>query len=41
MQALVGTTRPERIRASAAACDWEMSREEWYEIYLSAGRQLP
>ena len=41
MQALVGTTRPERIRASATACDWEMSREEWYEIYLSAGRQLP
>lgn len=41
MQALVGTTRPERIRESAAACDWVMSREEWYEIYLGAGHQLP
>ncbi len=41
MQALVGTTRPERIRESATACDWEMSREEWYEIYLSAGHKLP
>lgn len=41
MQALVGTTKPERIRESAAACDWVMSREECYEIYLSAGHQLP
>jgi predicted oxidoreductase len=41
MQALVGTTRPERIRESASACDWEMSREEWYEIYLGAGHRLP
>ena len=41
MQALVGTTRPERIRESAAACDWVMSREEWYEVYICAGHQLP
>ncbi|MDO4796584.1 MAG: aldo/keto reductase [Coriobacteriales bacterium] len=41
MQAIVGTTRPERVRASAAACDWQMSREEWYEIYLCAGNMLP
>ena len=41
MQALVGTTRPERIRESASACDWEMSREEWYEIYFGAGHRLP
>lgn len=41
MQALIGTTRPERIRDSATACDWQMSREEWYEIYLGAGHQLP
>jgi hypothetical protein len=40
-RALVGTTKPERIRESAAACDWEMSREEWYEVYLSAGHKLP
>ncbi|MBO7673783.1 MAG: aldo/keto reductase [Atopobiaceae bacterium] len=41
MQAIVGTTRPERIRQSAAACDWTMTREEWYEVYLSAGNKLP
>ena len=41
MQALVGTTKTERVRESAAACDWEMTREEWYEIYLEAGHQLP
>ena len=41
MQALVGTTRPERIRESAKACDWDMSREEWYEVYLCAGHKLP
>lgn len=41
MQAIVGTTRPERVRMSAAACDWVMSREEWYEVYLAAGNQLP
>ncbi|MBR3326976.1 MAG: aldo/keto reductase [Atopobiaceae bacterium] len=41
MQAIVGTTRPERVRQSAAACDWTMTREEWYEVYLSAGNKLP
>lgn len=41
MQALIGTTRPERIKESATACDWEMSREEWYEIYFASGHQLP
>ena len=41
MQAIIGTTRPERVSESAAACDWEMSREEWYEVYLSAGNRLP
>ena len=41
MQAIVGTTRPERVIESATACDWEMSREEWYEVYLSAGNRLP
>ena len=37
----VGTTKPERVRMSAAACDWEMTREEWYEIYHAAGNRLP
>lgn len=41
MQAIVGTTKPERVRESAKACDWKMTREEWYEVYLSAGNRLP
>lgn len=41
MQAIIGTTRPERIEQSAHACDWTMTREEWYEVYLSAGNKLP
>lgn len=40
-QAIVGTTRPERVRESAEACSFGMSREEWYEIYLAAGNRLP
>lgn len=41
MQAIVGTTKTARVAESAAACDWEMSREEWYEIYFAAGHRLP
>ena len=41
MQAVMGTTDPVHVAESAAACDWEMSREEWYEIYFSAGHRLP
>ena len=39
---VIGTTKPERIRAAAAADDVEMSREDWYRIYLAArGEPLP
>ena len=41
MQAVIGTTRPERIRESARACDFTLTRKEWYEIYLAAGNKLP
>ena len=41
MQAIIGTTKPQRVRDAAAACDWTMTREEWYEIYFAAGHQLP
>lgn len=41
MQAIIGTMRPERIAESASACDVELTREEWYAIYLAGGRQLP
>lgn len=41
MQAVVGTTKPSRVKEAAAACDIKLSREEWYDIYLSAGNVLP
>lgn len=41
IQAIVGTTKEVRVRLSAEACDFELSREEWYELYLSCDRQLP
>ncbi len=40
IQAIVGSTNPERIRAAAAADGIELSREEWYRLYI-AGRGAP
>ena len=41
MQAVVGTTNPEHLRETAKAADIELTRKEWYEIYVSAGNKLP
>ena len=41
MQAIVGTTRPDRLRDIAMAGDVTLSRPEWYEIYKAAGNTLP
>lgn len=41
MQALIGTTKIERVADAADATSFAMTREEWYEIYLSAGNRLP
>lgn len=41
MQAVIGTTKASRIREAARACDFTLTREEWYELYKAAGRQLP
>lgn len=41
MQVVVGTTNRERLKALAKAAEVELSREEWYEIYRSAGNKLP
>ncbi len=40
-QPIFGTTNPGRLAECAAACDVVLTREEWYEIYLSAGNTLP
>jgi len=41
MQVIAGTTNVGRLKDIAKATDFEMSRKEWYEIYLAAGNKLP
>ena len=41
MQAVIGTTKTSRVKTAVAACEIELSREEWYEIYQAAGNELP
>ena len=41
IQPIVGTMNPERLTGIAKACDIELTREEWYDIYLAAGNELP
>lgn len=42
IQPVIGTTRPDRIHACAEAEKVELTREEWYELYItSRGRPMP
>ena len=41
IQTIVGTTNPERLAGICASCSVTLTREEWYELYLAAGKQLP
>ncbi|GGE28887.1 aldo/keto reductase [Streptococcus himalayensis] len=41
MQAIIGTTNIERVRDAAEATTISLTRKEWYEIYLAAGKSLP
>lgn len=41
VQAVIGTTKPQRIEQMALASEVNLSRKEWYEIYQSAGNTLP
>ncbi len=41
MQPILGTTQPQRVREIARAAQVEMTREEWYRLYLAAGNRLP
>ena len=41
VQAIVGTTNRSRIASIAQAAEVTLTREEWYELYLSAGKRLP
>lgn len=42
IQPIIGTTNPERIRAACQADQVELSREEWYRLFIAGrGAQLP
>ncbi|WP_160680143.1 aldo/keto reductase [Clostridium sp. C8-1-8] len=41
IQTIIGSMNPTRIREICKASNVELSREEWYEIYLAAGNSLP
>lgn len=41
IQTIVGTTNENRLRDICTASSVNLTRQEWYEIYLSAGNMLP
>lgn len=41
MQCIIGTMNLQRIREIARASEIQLSREDWYAIYLAAGNILP
>lgn len=41
MQILSGTTREDRLKEIVDACDINLTHEDWYQLYLSAGHPLP
>jgi len=41
MQPIIGTMNPQRIKEICKASSIELSRADWYDIYLSAGNKLP
>ena len=41
IQVVLGTTKPERVRESAAGSDVHLTREEWYRLFRAAGHVVP
>ncbi|MCL2195218.1 MAG: aldo/keto reductase [Oscillospiraceae bacterium] len=41
MQPIVGTMNLERLRSCASAAEVNLTREDWYALYLAAGNTLP
>lgn len=41
IQTVLGTTNAQRLRDSAAGADVDLTREEWYRMFIAAGYQLP
>ena len=40
-QPIIGTMNITRLAECVKACDVQLTRQEWYDIYLSAGNMLP
>lgn len=41
IQPITGTANPEHLREVVCAADIVLTRQDWYELYLSVGRKLP
>lgn len=41
IQTIVGTTNAKRLSDICKAADFELTREEWYSLYMAAGKILP
>lgn len=41
MQPIIGTTSPQHLKESVKACDIELTRQQWYDLYLASGKPLP
>ena len=41
IQTIVGSTNLKRIQDISKAADITLTREEWYRVYLAAGKLLP
>jgi len=41
IQVVLGTTKPERVRESAAGSEIPLTREEWYGLFRAAGHTVP
>ena len=41
IQAIVGTTNAQRLAGICKAAEIQLTRTEWYGLYLAAGKKLP
>ena len=41
IQAIVGSTKKQRIAEICKASEIKLTREEWYALYMAAGKKLP
>ena len=41
VQVTIGSMNPQHLKESLAGADVRLTRQEWYDLYLAAGHQLP